>query len=102
MGEDTSNKSKLSKLLRFQTTKSGENVVSLDNYIEGMPEWQKDIYYLAGQNKDVLLSSPFLERAQAKGVEVLLLSDPVDEYVMQNLPEYEGKKMVSVSKEGLK
>jgi len=70
--------------------------------MERMPEWQKDIYFLAGDDLETLKHSPFLERANHKGVEVLLMDDPIDEYVVQNLPEFEGAKLKSLAKEGVK
>jgi heat shock protein beta len=100
--EDSSNKAKLMKLLRFPTTKSDGKSVSLDSYIERMPETQESIYYIAAESVEACKRSPFLERATSKGVEVLLLGDALDEYVMQQTPTFEGKKFVSVSKEGLK
>ncbi len=102
--EDTSNRNRLNKLLRFKTTtnKDEDAQSSLDEYMARMPEWQKDIYFLAGQNLKEVEDSPLLERAQAKGVEVLLMDDPLDEYVIQQLPSYESAKLVSLAKEGLK
>ena len=98
--EDSTNRARLSKLVRFKSTKS-EGLVGLQDYIENMPEWQKNIYFIAGESLEALKASPFLERAEAKGVEVLLLDDPVDEYCVQNLPEFEGVKLQSLTKEGL-
>ena len=99
--EDAANRNKLIKLLRFSTT-HGEALESLDNYVARMPKWQKGIYFIAGLDRKEIDRSPFLERARAKKVEVLLMDDPLDEYCLQNLPEYEGHKLQSLTKDGLK
>lgn len=102
--EDTSNRSKLAKLLRFKSssTVDNEKFMSFDRYISKMPEWQKDIYYIAGETIDAVQKSPFLASAKAKNVEVLFLTDPIDEYAVQHLADYDGHKLVSLTKEGLK
>jgi len=101
--EDSSNKSRLAKLLLFHSTHTGrEEYTSLEAYIGRMKETQKDIYYIAGESFDAVEKSNFLEKFKVKGLEVLFLVDPIDEYVMQNLPEYEEKKLTSITKEGLK
>jgi len=100
--EDAGNKSKLAKLLRYKTSKSDGRYRSLDQYMAAMPAWQTDIYFLAGESVDAVSKSPFLEVARKKGVEVLILTDPLDEYTMQHLGEFDGKKIQSLSKEGLK
>jgi len=100
--EDGGNRSKLAKLLRYKTSKSEGEFKSLDDYISELPEWQSDIYFLAGETLDSIQKSPFLEVAKKKGVEVLLLDEPIDEYVMQHLGEFDGHKLQSLSKEGLK
>ena len=79
--EDTANRSKLAKLLRFKSSTSEGKWVSLEQYIENMQEWQKEIYFLAGENEEAVERSPFLEVANKKKIEVLYLTDPVDEYV---------------------
>eukprot|EP00897_Mesotaenium_endlicherianum_P005416 jgi/Mesen1/4902/ME000244S04075 len=100
--EDASNRIRLAKLLRFQTSKSGDKQISLDEYVSRMKEGQKQIYYLTGQSKEQLERSPFLEKLLKKGYEVLYLTDAVDEYLMQNLTEYDDKKFQNASKEDLK
>jgi len=99
--EDAPNRSKLQKLLRFKSNKSGEGWVSLEDYVERMPEWQKNIYYISGESVEAVENSPFLEKLKKKDLEVLYLVDPIDEYAIQHVTEYDGKKLQSVSKEGL-
>jgi len=100
--EDASNRAKLAKLLRFRTSKSDGKLIGLQEYVDNMKEWQKNIYFIAGESIEQLLTSPFLERMQAKDIEVVLMADPLDEYCTQNLPEFDGKKLQSITKEGLK
>ncbi|CAI9753382.1 unnamed protein product [Fraxinus pennsylvanica] len=100
--EDATNRNRLAKLLRFETTKSDGKLTSLDQYISRMKAGQKDIFYITGTSKEQLEKSPFLERLTKKNYEVIFFTDPVDEYLMQYLMDYEDKKFQNVSKEGLK
>lgn len=100
--EDATNRNRLAKLLRFESTKSDGKLTSLDQYISRMKSGQKDIFYITGTSKEQLEKSPFIERLKKKNYEVILFTDPVDEYLMQYLMDYEDKKFQNVSKEGLK
>jgi molecular chaperone HtpG len=99
--EDQGSRTKIAELLRFDTSKSGEDMISLKEYVQRMKEEQKVIYYITGESKGAVASSPFMEGLKKRGLEVLYLTDPIDEYMVQQLKEYDGKKLVSCTKEGL-
>merc|ERR1712036_113885 len=99
--EDSTNRVKVAELLRYQTSKSGDESISLKEYCDRMKEGQNDIYYITGESVAAVSSSPFLENLRKKGYEVLYMVDPVDEYAVQQLKEFEGKKLKSTTKEGL-
>merc|ERR1711939_1268679 len=100
--EDSSNRTKLAKLLRFQTSKSGDNYTSLEKYISRMAKGQKNIYYISAENKEAAEKSPYLERFRKKGIEVLYYIDPIDEYAMPQLTEFKGFQFMGANKENLK
>merc|ERR1712139_218371 len=99
--EDDSNRSKISKLLRFQTSKADKDI-SLDKYLDRMAESQESIYYMAGESMDVMMKSPNLQIFKKKDLEVLMLTDHLDESCIQKLADYEGKKFVSIQKADVK
>jgi len=99
--EDTTNRKKLAGLLRFFTSASGDEPCSLGDYVSRMKENQKDIYYITGENREVVAASAFVERLKKRGFECVYMTEPIDEYVVQQLKEFDGKNLVSVTKEGL-
>ncbi|BFF96713.1 heat shock protein 83 [Drosophila madeirensis] len=99
--EDSNNRAKLADFLRFHTSASGDDFCSLSDYVSRMKENQKHVYFITGESKDQVSNSAFVERVKARGFEVVYMTEPIDEYVIQHLKEYKGKQLVSVTKEGL-
>ncbi|XP_043475579.1 heat shock protein 83 [Leptopilina heterotoma] len=99
--EDSSNRSKLAELLRFHTSASGDEMCSMKDYVGRMKDNQKHIYFITGESKDQVANSSFVERVKKRGFEVVYMTEPIDEYVVQQLKEFDGKQLVSVTKEGL-
>lgn len=99
--EDSTNRKKIADLIRYYTSASGEEQISFKEYVSRMKENQKHIYYITGENKDQVSNSSFVERVKKRGFEVVYMTEPIDEYVVQQLTEYDGKQLVSVTKEGL-
>uniref|UniRef100_A0A8C6K9F7 Heat shock protein 90, alpha (cytosolic), class B member 1 n=1 Tax=Nothobranchius furzeri TaxID=105023 RepID=A0A8C6K9F7_NOTFU len=99
--EDSQNRKKLSELLRYHSSQSGDEMTSLTEYLTRMKENQKSIYYITGESKDQVANSAFVERVRKRGFEVLYMTEPIDEYCVQQLKEFDGKTLVSVTKEGL-
>jgi molecular chaperone HtpG len=99
--EDSTNRVKLADLLRFHTSASGDEYCSFADYVSRMKENQKQIYFITGENREQVTNSAFVERVKKRGFEVVYMTEPIDEYVIQQLKEYQGKQLVSVTKEGL-
>merc|ERR1712165_612345 len=99
--EDSTNRTKVAELMRYHTSKSGDEQISFKEYVDRMKEGQNDIYYITGESIAAVSSSPFLETLRKKGLEVMYMVDPIDEYCVQQLKEFDGKKLKSTTKEGL-
>jgi len=99
--EDSTNRRKLAGFLRYHTSASGDEMCSFADYVSRMKENQKDIYYITGENKEIVTQSAFVERLKKRGLEVVYMTEPIDEYVVQQMKEFDGKNLVSVTKEGL-
>merc|ERR1712159_106427 len=99
--EDSTNRKKIADLLLYYSSHSGDEMTSLKDYVGRMKENQKDIYYITGENKETVKNSAFVERVKKHGYEVLYMTEPIDEYCVQQLKEYDGKNLVSVTKEGV-
>ncbi|XP_071972306.1 heat shock protein HSP 90-alpha-like [Engystomops pustulosus] len=99
--EDSTNRKKLSELLRYHSSASGDEMISLAEYVSRMKENQKHIYYITGETKEQVAHSAFVERLRKHGLEVIYMTEPIDEYCVQQLKEFDGKTLVSVTKEGL-
>ena len=99
--EDANNRNKLSALLRFESTKSNNDITSLSEYVDRMKPEQKGIYYITGESKSMVENTPFLENLVSLDYEVLYLVDPIDEYMVQQLKEFDGKKLINITKEKL-
>merc|ERR1711934_869013 len=101
INEDSQNRNKLADLMRYKSSKSGEDMTSLKDYVYRMKEDQKEIYCITGETRKAVEPAPFLETLKKRGYEVLYMTDPIDEYAIQQLKEYDGKKILNITKEGL-
>merc|ERR1712007_217683 len=99
--EDSTNRTKVAELMRYHNSKSGDEQISFKEYVDRMKAGQNDIYHITGESVAAVSSSPFLETLRKKGLEVLYMVDPIDEYAVQQLKEFDGKKLKSITKEGL-
>jgi len=99
--EDEANRKRLSKLIRVKTSKSGDKWVSFEEVVEGMKDWQKEIYYIAGQKQEELEKSPFMEKFNEKDVEVIYFTEPADEYMVTHLREYDGKRFTTITHDNI-
>jgi len=99
--EDSVNRKKLADFMRYYSSASGDDFTSFKDYVSRMKEGQKSIYYITGENREQVKTSAFVERIVKRGFEVLFMIDPIDEYAVQQLREYDGKQLTCVSKEGL-
>ncbi|XP_047472143.1 heat shock protein HSP 90-alpha [Penaeus chinensis] len=99
--EDSTNRKKLAEFLRYHTSASGDEMSSLKEYVSRMKDNQKHIYFITGETREQVQNSAFVERVKKRGFEVIYMTEPIDEYCVQQLKEYDGKQLVSVTKEGL-
>ena len=99
--EDSNNRAKLASFLRYHSSTSGDELTSLKDYVSRMKENQKDIYYITGESRQIVDQSAFVERVRKRGFEIIYMTEPIDEYCVQQLKDFDGKKLVSVTKEGL-
>jgi molecular chaperone HtpG len=99
--EDATNRQKLSEFLRYHTSKSGEELISLKEYVARMKEGQKDIFIITGESRAAAAASPFVEALKKRDLEVIYMVDPIDEYVIQQLKDFDGHKLKNASKDGL-
>jgi len=99
--EDQTNRAKIAEFLRYHSSKSGDEMISFKDYVGRMKEGQKDIFFITGESRAAVTNSPFIEGLKKKGYEVIYMVDPIDEYVIQQLKEFDGKKLKNCTKEGL-